>query len=170
MVFRQLPFHCFRRARRYSSKSLEEYFYYSRALVGSLNNSFVEGSLKLEKPTDTIELDKAKKDHDHYVDQLKRIIGSVTHVQGNNSYPDQVFVEDSACVYDGKALLTYMKMPSRYGERFPTKEALESLGLVVHEMKNPAATLDGGDVIFTGREFLVGLSSRTNKVILYGFE
>ena len=30
-------------------------------------------------------------------------------------------------------------------------------------MVDPAVKLDGGDVLFTGREILVGLSSRTNK-------
>ena len=44
------------------------------------------------------------------------------------------------------------------------KEALEKLpGLQVLEMTEPAH-MDGGDVLFTGREFFVGLSERTNKV------
>ncbi|KAM5321849.1 N(G),N(G)-dimethylarginine dimethylaminohydrolase 1 isoform 3-T3 [Glossophaga mutica] len=43
------------------------------------------------------------------------------------------------------------------------KEALEKLQLNVIEMKDENATLDGGDVLFTGREFFVGLSKRTNQ-------
>ena len=44
------------------------------------------------------------------------------------------------------------------------KEALQKLpGLEVLEMTGPAH-MDGGDVLFTGREFFVGLSERTNKV------
>lgn len=31
------------------------------------------------------------------------------------------------------------------------------------EIADPKATLDGGDVLFTGREFFVGLSGRTNE-------
>ena len=30
------------------------------------------------------------------------------------------------------------------------------------EITDDSATLDGGDVLFTGKEILVGLSSRTN--------
>ena len=37
------------------------------------------------------------------------------------------------------------------------------LGLQVVDMKEPGR-MDGGDVLFTGREFFVGVSSRTNAV------
>ncbi|XP_045147897.1 N(G),N(G)-dimethylarginine dimethylaminohydrolase 1 isoform X1 [Echinops telfairi] len=43
------------------------------------------------------------------------------------------------------------------------REALEKLQLNIVEMKDENATLDGGDVLFTGREFFVGLSKRTNQ-------
>ncbi|XP_067301515.1 N(G),N(G)-dimethylarginine dimethylaminohydrolase 1 isoform X2 [Pseudorasbora parva] len=43
------------------------------------------------------------------------------------------------------------------------KEALTGLGLNIVEMTDESATLDGGDVLFTGREFFVGLSKRTNQ-------
>ncbi|XP_053893378.1 N(G),N(G)-dimethylarginine dimethylaminohydrolase 1 isoform X2 [Malaclemys terrapin pileata] len=43
------------------------------------------------------------------------------------------------------------------------KRALESLNLNIVEMTDENATLDGGDVLFTGREFFVGLSRRTNQ-------
>ena len=44
------------------------------------------------------------------------------------------------------------------------KEALGKIpGVSVVEMMDPAR-MDGGDVLFTGREFFVGLSDRTNQV------
>lgn len=44
------------------------------------------------------------------------------------------------------------------------KKTLENIeGLTVVEMKEPAC-MDGGDVLFTGREFFVGMSDRTNQV------
>ncbi|ROL01487.1 N(G),N(G)-dimethylarginine dimethylaminohydrolase 1 [Anabarilius grahami] len=43
------------------------------------------------------------------------------------------------------------------------KDALTELGLNIVEMTDESATLDGGDVLFTGREFFVGLSKRTNQ-------
>ncbi len=156
-----------RNCRFYSTHDIQEYFQYSRAIVGSLNDNFINGSIKIEVPEETINLSKAKRDHEEYVDNLGKLLtNKITHIPENDLYPDQVFVEDPAVVYGGIALLTNMKMPSRHGERGPMKHALESLGLPVHEMNNPNAYLDGGDVLFTGREFFIGLSSRTNKVIL----
>ena len=40
---------------------------------------------------------------------------------------------------------------------------MRTLGLKVVEMEEPGR-MDGGDVLFTGREFFVGLSCRTSEV------
>ena len=40
---------------------------------------------------------------------------------------------------------------------------MKRLGLQVVKMTEPGV-MDGGDVLFTGREFFVGLSTRTNQV------
>ena len=63
----------------------------------------------------------------------------------------------------GHALLTKPGDPSRTDEIKNMKPVLEKQGLVVMEINDPSAKLDGGDVIFTGKEILVGLSSRTNE-------
>ncbi len=52
---------------------------------------------------------------------------------------------------------------SRRGETVAMKEAVTKLGLSVVEMTEPGR-MDGGDVLFTGREFFVGQSARTNEV------
>jgi dimethylargininase len=39
----------------------------------------------------------------------------------------------------------------------------KELNIPLVEIADPKATLDGGDVLFTGREFFVGLSQRTNE-------
>ena len=43
---------------------------------------------------------------------------------------------------------------------------MEKLGLKIVEMKEPGC-MDGGDVLFTGREFFVGISRRTNEVHIW---
>lgn len=40
---------------------------------------------------------------------------------------------------------------------------MKRLGLQVVRMTEPGV-MDGGDVLFTGREFFIGLSTRTNQV------
>ncbi|XP_020391506.2 N(G),N(G)-dimethylarginine dimethylaminohydrolase 1 [Rhincodon typus] len=44
-----------------------------------------------------------------------------------------------------------------------TKQILKELNFNIVEIKDETATLDGGDVLFTGKEFFVGLSKRTNQ-------
>ncbi|CAF4446852.1 unnamed protein product, partial [Adineta steineri] len=39
---------------------------------------------------------------------------------------------------------------------------LKREGLIIIDIEDPLATIDGGDVLFTGREFFVGLSKTTN--------
>jgi dimethylargininase len=41
---------------------------------------------------------------------------------------------------------------------------LRKEGLNIIEIKDPIATIDASDVFFTGREFFVGLSKRTNII------
>merc|ERR1712145_11530 len=72
-------------------------------------------------------------------------------------------LEDTAVIVLGHTLLTKPGDPSRRDEIKNMKPVLEKQGLVVMEITDPDAKLDGGDVIFTGKEILVGLSSRTNQ-------
>ena len=141
-----------------------DYFHYTRAVFGSLSQSFVAGALRAEEPAVPIDLQKAVRDHKVYVDEVKKLIPHTVQIPADEAFPDLVFVEDPAVVHDGKALITKMSAPSRAGEIQHMRPVLEGMGLNIIEIDDPEATIDGGDVMFTGREFLVGLSSRTNKV------
>ena len=148
---------------------LAGYFYYTRAIVASsstLDANFVKASLRFQEPLDPIDLELARKQHETYVNHLRALIGNVTSVEADASFPDQVFVEDPVVVLDGIAVLTNMKPRSRAGEKQLMQDALEQLDLEVVSLRDyhPDAYMDGGDVLFTGREILVGLSERTNKV------
>jgi N-dimethylarginine dimethylaminohydrolase len=73
-------------------------------------------------------------------------------------------VEEPAVCLDGTALVTQMRPASRAREVEPMRPVLESMGFSIVEMREYGAYLDGGDVLFTGREFLIGLTQRTNSV------
>ena len=146
---------------------IAEYFHFTKAVVAShdtLSGNFAKFSLRHREPKEPIDVDKAREQHRNYVSELRKLIGHVVAVPAREEFPDQVFVEDPAVVLDGVALMTRMRSPSRAGEGEPMRKVLENLNLRIVEMTDPDAYLDGGDVIFTGREFLVGLSKRTNKV------
>ena len=86
----------------------------------------------------------------------------VVVLEADESSPDCVFVEDPAVVCNGKALITNPGHPNRKGETTAIKKALENLELEIITMLSHAE-MDGGDVLFTGYEFFVGLSKRTNN-------
>ena len=56
-------------------------------------------------------------------------------------------------------VINHMGHESRRGEEVAIQKELEKLEMAIVEMK-PPATLDGGDVLLTEKEVLVGLSSR----------
>ena len=81
----------------------------------------------------------------------------------DESTPDCVFTEDAAVVIDDTVLITNPGADSRKPEVVPVLKHFQEKEphLRVVQMSEPAQ-LDGGDVMFTGREIFVGLSARTN--------
>ena len=146
--------------------ALEEWFQYSKVIVSQVPDSFVQDSLRFEEPKDPIDLRKAKAQNRYYVEQLRKLVSEVVEIEPDPKYPDMVFVEDPAVVLTNKAIVCKIGHPSRQGESVKMKEILENMNVETYDLFDidPRATMDGGDVLFTGREFLVGLSGRTNKV------
>lgn len=72
-------------------------------------------------------------------------------------------VEDVAVVHGDTALLTRPWDANRRKEVDTVKSILQELKLRVLEVTDETATLDGSDVLFTGREFFVGISKWTNR-------
>jgi dimethylargininase len=100
------------------------------------------------------------------------------NIAGTKYYPDCVFVEDTVVAIGQYALVTRLGHPSRRGEEKHVYEVLKQLGMNVINMNDyqdstewihdvakkggETATVDGGDVLYTGRHLFVGLSNRTN--------
>ena len=148
------------------SPAIEEWFHYTKVIVSNVPDSFVENSLRFNEPKEPIDLKKARAQNRYYVDQLRRIVPKVIEIEPDARYPDMVFVEDPAVVLMDKAVICKIGHPNRQGESIRMKEVLENMNVETYDLRkmDPRATMDGGDVLFTGREFLVGLSGRTNKV------
>lgn len=137
-------------------------FQYTKAIVCGVPSSLPAAALRLNDPSEPVDFNKAVKQHAKYVSALKNLGLQVKELPADEECPDCVFVEDVAVVCDGIALVARLGHPSRRGESARMKTVLEDLGLSVVEMEQPAI-LDGGDVLFTGKEFLVGLSGRSNQ-------
>ncbi|KXJ17733.1 N(G),N(G)-dimethylarginine dimethylaminohydrolase 1 [Exaiptasia diaphana] len=137
-------------------------FKYTRAVVCGVPSSLPKNALRLEDPGEPIDLEKARQQHSDYVKTLEKLNLKLTHIEPDEELPDCVFVEDTAVCVGNKALIANLGHENRRAEAKRMKSALIDLGFDVTCMENPAC-LDGGDVLFTGREFFVGLTTRTNK-------
>jgi dimethylargininase len=76
------------------------------------------------------------------------------------AFPDAVFVEDTALLLGGHAVILRPGAASRAGETASTAEGLAG-AFTVHRLD--AGHVDGGDVLRIGHTLYVGLSSRTDE-------
>jgi dimethylargininase len=107
-----------------------------------------------------IDVARARAQHAAYEDALRARGCEVLQLPVLEEFPDSVFVEDTALVFDELAVLTRPGAASRRGEVDSVAQALarfRPLARIEGE-----GTLDGGDVLRIGREVYVGLSARSN--------
>jgi dimethylargininase len=142
-------------------------FVYEYALVcETIPQSIVNGlSLGDREPVDLV---KASSQHNIYLNTLRECGLELISIASNEAFPDCVFVEDTCVAIRNRVFVTNPGAETRRGEIEAVRDKLDSvknkLGLVIGHVSNRReAFLDGGDVLFTGRELLVGLSSRTNQ-------
>lgn len=86
----------------------------------------------------------------------------VIELPPNDAHPDSTFVEDTAVLAPGMAVVTRPGASSRRGEVVAARRALEGLVPEVRVIE-PPGTLDGGDVCRIGAHVLIGISTRTNE-------
>ena len=99
--------------------------------------------------------------HNAYVTALRAHGTEVTILPELPKFPDSCFVEDTAVMVDGKAIIPNMGHPSREGEQQAVMDHMSNFTEIIRMPRG--AKLDGGDVIFFDDKYLVGISSRTNK-------
>jgi dimethylargininase len=164
---------------------------YTTALTRKVPSS-MNDALSMSAPPIPIHIPKATSQHEQYVRTLREKVGSnsglstIIEIDADDSYPDCVFIEDTAVVISDVAVITNIGAKSRRGEVDAVKDVLTNLGIKVHDMRVNdgnveddinAATLDGGDVLHPvsykyndrgeqlkkgGKHLFVGMSSRTN--------
>ncbi len=100
--------------------------------------------------------------HTDYVTALRSTGATVIELDPLEAYPDSVFVEDTAlCLPDG-AVVMRPGAPSRLGEAAEMAPNLKALYAEVVTIDGPDSFIEGGDILTTEREILVGRSARTN--------
>ena len=106
-----------------------------------------------------IDVGKALSQHETYEQALVDAGLGVIRLPDLPDDPDAVFVEDTALLLDGHAVITRPGIASRVGETDST-----AAGLANHFelLRVTSGHLDGGDVLRIGRRLYVGLSTRTD--------
>jgi dimethylargininase len=106
-----------------------------------------------------IDVAKATTQHAAYERALADAGLQVIHLPELPDDPDAVFVEDTALLLDGHALITRPGAASRAGETQSTADGLAE-HYDLHRINS--GFVDGGDVLRLGRTLYVGLSTRTD--------
>jgi dimethylargininase len=128
-----------------------------RAVVRDVAGSFADALSAVPAPIDVA---LARKQHIAYREALEQCGAQLLRVP-NDQHPDGCFVEDTAVVVPGLAVITRPGAPSRQLE---TPEIAETLQAQMDTARMTApATLDGGDCMRVGKTIFVGRSARTNE-------
>ncbi|NNJ74159.1 MAG: dimethylarginine dimethylaminohydrolase [Anderseniella sp.] len=111
--------------------------------------------------TGTPDLQRFQQDHAHYVSLLASTGADVKVLEPLDDYPDSVFVEDAALCLPEVAIAMRPGAPSRIGEAAVMAPVLSEFYGEVIAVAGPGF-IDGGDVLVTETEILVGRSARTD--------
>jgi dimethylargininase len=106
--------------------------------------------------------EKAREQHLTYCEALEAAGATVTVLEPDADHPDAHFVEDTAVLIGGRAVLTRPGAQTRRGETVAIRNALAEFFDVVDDIVEPGS-LDGGDVCEAGDRVYVGISHRTNR-------
>lgn len=110
---------------------------------------------------EAIDVSVARAQHRAYEEALRSLGCSILMLPEEPELPDAVFVEDTAIVLPELAIITRPGAPSRRAETATVAAALARYRPLA-EIRSPG-TIDGGDVLVTGKELFVGESERTNS-------
>jgi len=111
-----------------------------------------------------IDVATAVRQHEAYESWLTEHGCSLRRLANLPDFPDAVFVEDTAVIFDELAVLMRPGATSRRAECPSTAAGLAQMRAV--ESVQAPGTCDGGDVLVIGRRVYVGLTRRTNRAAL----
>lgn len=103
----------------------------------------------------------ASSQHEQYQKALQSLGCNIVEAPATPEFPDSVFVEDTAIVFDELAIITRPGAESRRSETATMELCLKNLK-PIFKIEEPGL-LDGGDVLKVGKKVWIGLSSRSNK-------
>ena len=133
-------------------------FDFNSAIVRTPGRSVVAGLSSTPGPAPVFE--KVLTEHQTYIDALRAAGVQVTMLPALEAFPDSIFVEDPALVFSDAAILLRPGAPMRRAEAQELAPTLAARFQTVLDLNDGYA--DGGDILVTPEQVLIGLSARTN--------
>ena len=116
---------------------------FRNAIVRIPGSNFAQGLTTVNLGVPCYE--SAVQQHSRYSKALEECGLTITTLDADLRYPDSTFVEDTAVLTPGAAILTRPGVPSRKGEVAAIRETIRSFFPAMLEIEAPG-TLDGGDI------------------------
>ncbi len=105
---------------------------------------------------------RAQQQHQQYIAALEQCGLQVEILPPEEKFPDSTFVEDTAILTEGCAVIARPGVPGRRGEEEKAAPFIRRYYRNIEYIEAPA-TLEGGDVLQVKNHFFVGLSCRSNE-------
>ena len=137
----------------------EAAFRFTHAIARRPSRSVAQGLRAVDTGAPDLALMEAH--HADYVAVLRSTGAQVDVLDADPAYPDGLFVEDTALCLPDVAVLMRPGAPSRLGEVAGMAPHLEALYGAVERI-DARGFIEGGDILVTGAEVLVGRSARTD--------
>lgn len=140
---------------------------FTHAVVRGIPESF--GTAAPADGEEAVDLAKAQRQFGCLTGALRQKVGlQLMEIPPDPDLPESWRIEDAVVIQGDTALVTRPYAQQRRSEAAAVRRVLSELSLTVVEMGEEeggsgGATLEGSDVLFTGREFFVGVSSHTNR-------
>lgn len=141
---------------------------YVAAVMRSVPRTIAQGQSR-DESGDKPDYDTVCAQWEEYATCLEQTLGAgnVYRLPADDATPDCMFIEDTAVVVGSTVLITQLGHPTRRSESRVVREFFKTHApgyKIVNMVEQDAiAFMDGGDVLFTGREFFVGQSDRTDQ-------
>ena len=133
---------------------------YTRAIVRTPCKNFIYGitQSKLGAPV----YERALEQHSSYVQALQICGLTLKILEADENFPDSTFVEDTALLTPGCAIITNPGAPARKGEIIEMNSIIKMFYDNIEYIKNPG-TVDAGDILEVESHYFIGISERTNS-------
>jgi dimethylargininase len=140
-------------------ENMEYSYQFTHAIVRQPAKSIIKGlrTVDIGSP----DYAQMMSDHEDYKEALTFAGVEVISLTALDKFPDGQFVEDTALCLPKAAILMRPGAPSRLGEVSEIAPKLRKLFKEVYEIEKPGHA-EGGDILVTGKEILIGRSARTN--------